>query len=99
MIAELDRTLQLEPELLQRIRDAAAVYDFDRAARDISDDLLRRVAFAGTPAEVAAQAQGLFEAGATRIEFGTPHGLSRGERMRLLGEMVLPEVRNDINAS
>jgi 5,10-methylenetetrahydromethanopterin reductase len=90
VIAELDRTLQLEPELLGRIKDAAAAYDFDRAARDISDDLLRRVAFAGTPAEVAAQAQALFAAGATRIEFGTPHGLSEESGMRLLGEMVLP---------
>jgi 5,10-methylenetetrahydromethanopterin reductase len=93
VIAELDRTLQLEPELLARIRDAAAAYDFERAARDISDDLLRRVAFAGTPAEVAMQAQELFEAGASRIEFGTPHGLSEESGMRLLGEAVLPRLR------
>jgi 5,10-methylenetetrahydromethanopterin reductase len=35
----------------------------------------------------------LFEAGATRIEFGTPHGLSEESGMRLLGEMVLPALR------
>jgi 5,10-methylenetetrahydromethanopterin reductase len=93
VIAELDRTLQLEPELLGRIRAAAAAYDFERAARDISDELLRRVAFAGTPAQVAAQAQALFDAGATRVEFGTPHGLSEETGMRLLGEVVLPALR------
>jgi 5,10-methylenetetrahydromethanopterin reductase len=93
VIAKLDATLQLEPELLGRIRAAAAAYDFERAARDISDDLLRRVAFAGTPVEVAAQAQELFEAGAARIEFGTPHGLSEEMGMRLLGELVLPVLR------
>jgi 5,10-methylenetetrahydromethanopterin reductase len=93
VIAELDRTLQLEPELLGRIQAATANYDFELAARDISDELLRRVAFAGTPAEVAAQAQALFDAGAARVEFGTPHGLSEESGMRLLGEVVLPALR------
>lgn len=90
IIAELDQSLQIEPELLQRIKAATAVYDYDEVARNISDDLLRRLAFAGTPAQVAAQATELFEAGAQRVEFGTPHGLNEEEGMRLLGEQVLP---------
>jgi 5,10-methylenetetrahydromethanopterin reductase len=93
IIARLDRTLDLEPELLARIEAAAAAYDFDLAARDISDALLRRLAFAGTPAQVAEQAIELYGAGAARIEFGTPHGLTEEEGLRLLGESVLPALR------
>lgn len=93
IIAALDHTLGIEPDLLQRINDAASAYDFDRAGSYISDELLARVAFAGTPAQVARQARALLEAGANRVEFGTPHGLSEEEGMRLLGEMVLPALR------
>ena len=94
VIAALDRSLPLEPELLERIRAAAAAYDFERAARDISDELLQLLAFAGTPAEVAAQAEALFAAGAARIEFGTPHGLTEKTGLKLLGEEVLPMLQN-----
>jgi 5,10-methylenetetrahydromethanopterin reductase len=94
VIAALDRSLPLEPELLERIRAAAAAYDFERAARDISDELLQLLAFAGTPAEVAAQAEALFAAGAARIEFGTPHGLTEETGLKLLGEEVLPMLQN-----
>lgn len=93
IIAALDHTLGIEPELLQRIKDAAAAYDFERAGSYISDELLSRVAFAGTPEQVAAQARELVQAGASRVEFGTPHGLSEEEGMRLLGAQVLPALR------
>ncbi|MFN8478943.1 MAG: LLM class flavin-dependent oxidoreductase [Kouleothrix sp.] len=93
VIAPLDPTLAIEPELLARVNAAAAAYDFDTAARNISDDLLARLAFAGTPAEVAAQAEALFAAGCDRVEFGTPHGLSEASGLRLLGEQVLPRLR------
>jgi 5,10-methylenetetrahydromethanopterin reductase len=93
VIAPLDPTLDLEPERLARINAAAAAYDFDRAARDISDDLLRRLAFAGTPEQVAEQAAALYAAGAARVEFGTPHGLTAEEGLRLLGTRVLPALR------
>ncbi|HET9222076.1 MAG TPA: hypothetical protein VFO07_06210, partial [Roseiflexaceae bacterium] len=69
-------------------------YDFDRAAALISDELLGRVAFAGTPAEVAEQTAALFAAGASRVEFGTPHGLTEEAGLRLLGEAVLPALRH-----
>jgi 5,10-methylenetetrahydromethanopterin reductase len=94
VIAALDRTLPLEPDLLARVTAAAAAYDFDRAARDISDELLALLAFAGTPGEVAAQAEALFAAGAVRVEFGTPHGLSEEAGLKLLGEEVLPALRS-----
>jgi 5,10-methylenetetrahydromethanopterin reductase len=30
-----------------------------------------------------------------RVEFGTPHGVSEDEGVRLLGEQVLPALRRD----
>ena len=99
VIAELDRSLDIEPELLARIRAASEAYDFERAGSYISDDLLRRVAFAGTPEQVADQAAALFEAGARRVEFGTPHGLTTAQGLRLLGERVLPALREYVNES
>ena len=95
VIAELDSSLAIEPELLARITAASDAYDFARAGSYISDDLLRRVAFAGTPEQVADQAAAVFEAGARRVEFGTPHGLSTAEGLRLLGGRVLPVLRHD----
>jgi 5,10-methylenetetrahydromethanopterin reductase len=87
VIAGLDHTLDLEPALLERIKACTQVYDFDAAGRLIPDEVLRRVALAGTPHEVTEQTEALFEAGASRVEFGTPHGLSEQEGMRLLAEV------------
>ena len=93
IIAQLDVSLNLEPDLLTRIKASTNMYDYERVAGYISDDLLRHLAFAGTPDEVAEQAVALFEAGANRIEFGTPHGLTSSEGIRLLGERVLPPLK------
>ena len=78
---------------MECIKVATAVFDYDQVAGLISDDLLRRLAFAGTPDEVAKQAADLFEAGAGRVEFGTPHGLSSETGLQLLGEKVLPALK------
>lgn len=93
VIAALDPTLAIEPERLNRIRAAADAFDFERAGRDIPDDLLCRVAFAGTPSDVAEQAAALFDAGVRRVEFGTPHGLTTPKGLRLLGKEVLPALQ------
>ena len=98
VVAELDPSLSLDPELLGRIKAAASRYDFDTAGALISDDLLYRFALAGTPGEVADHAVALFAAGASRVEFGTPHGLTPQNGLRLLGQQVLPEVRRAIGA-
>lgn len=90
VIARLDYTLGIEPPLLDRIMAATAVYDYETVANNISDALLRRIAFAGTPEQVAEQAQLLYDAGVDRIEFGTPHGIDPNNGLRLLGERVKP---------
>ncbi len=93
VVADLDPTVVIEPDRLAALRAAAGRYDFAAAAGLISDALLAHFAFAGTPDEVAGQALACLEAGAARVEFGTPHGLSPERGLRLLGERVLPAVR------
>lgn len=96
VVARLDPTLNLDPTQLARIETAVQRQDWETAAAHISDDLLHQFAFAGTPPEIAQQALALFAAGANRVEFGTPHGLTSQEGLRLLGEKVLPAVRREL---
>lgn len=88
VVAALDTATPVDAELLARIGKLAGAFDFEGAAREISDEVLGRFAFAGTVDEVAGQARALFAAGAGRVEFGTPHGVTEVAGMRLLGEVV-----------
>ena len=54
---------------------------------------LDRFVFAGTPREVIRHAERAFAAGASRIEFGTPTGLTTPRGVELLAERVLPHFR------
>jgi 5,10-methylenetetrahydromethanopterin reductase len=78
VVAELDPTFALDPEQL---------------GREIPDDVLDRFAFAGTPEQVAAHAEAVFDAGAGRIDFGTPHGVPEERGVELLCTQVLPRLR------
>jgi 5,10-methylenetetrahydromethanopterin reductase len=92
VVAGLDVTLD-DPEWLTRVRANAAKNDYVAIAGDLSDDVLDRFAFAGTPADICRQVEQLRAAGATRVEFGTPHGVEDpAEGIRLLGTEVLPGV-------
>ncbi len=93
VVGALDRTLEVPPEVLSGIRRHLAAGERSAAGAMVPGELLARFAFAGTPGEVAEQAAGLLEAGVDRIEFGTPHGLSDDEGVRLLGGKVLPALR------
>jgi 5,10-methylenetetrahydromethanopterin reductase len=94
VVAPLDPTVQVEPELIARLQTLADQQAYDDAARLISDDLLERFAFAGNAADLIRQAEALYAAGATRIEFGTPHGLSDPQvGIRLIGEKVIPALK------
>jgi 5,10-methylenetetrahydromethanopterin reductase len=90
VVAPLDPTVAIDPALLGPIDAAVAANDLAAAGALVPDDLLDRFAFSGTPAQVIAQAEAILAAGASRIEFGTPHGLTPREGLRLLGEQVLP---------
>ena len=93
MVGALDPTVTLPGELLAGVREALRRNDTDAAGALVPDDVLDRFAFAGAPDDVAAQAAALFEAGAVRVEFGTPHGLTDLGGVELLGTAVLPALR------
>jgi 5,10-methylenetetrahydromethanopterin reductase len=80
VVAQLDPTLSLDPDLLT-------------SGAQIPDDVLDRFAFAGTPAEVAEHAEAAFDAGAGRIDFGTPHGAPEERGVELLCTQVVPRLR------
>lgn len=96
VVAELDTTLQIETDLRLEIRDCVAHHEFENAARLISDALLKKFAFAGTPDDIAEQTRALFDVGAARVEFGTPHGFSEEEGIKLLGEIVIERWRDGV---
>jgi len=93
VVAPLDRTVTLDSGMLAAVRERLATGDHAGAGALIPDDVLDRFCISGTPGEVARRARGLIDAGATRIEFGTPHGLSARAGIELLGREVLPVLR------
>jgi 5,10-methylenetetrahydromethanopterin reductase len=93
VVAPLDTTLQIDPALMVRIQMHVNNGDSDAAAALISDDLLERFAFAGNVDDIIRQAEGLFAAGARRVEFGTPHGLDSEHGIDLIGKYVIPALR------
>lgn len=54
---------------------------------------LEKFAIAGTPEEVATHAAALYEAGASRVEFGTPQGVTTRSGLDLLCDRVVPLLR------
>ena len=93
VVAALDPTVTIDPELLARVSARVDAGDHVGAGAVIDDDLLDLFAFSGTPEHVAAQAQSLIDAGVSRVEFGTPHGLDDAGGIDLLGREVLPLLR------
>jgi 5,10-methylenetetrahydromethanopterin reductase len=91
-VGRLDPTLALPPDLLADVTRHVDVGEHQRGGRLIPDDVLVLFAFSGTPDQVAAQAQALIDASASRIEFGTPHGLTGRAGVDLLGRSVLPRL-------
>jgi 5,10-methylenetetrahydromethanopterin reductase len=79
--------------LVDRIGRLLRAGDDRDAGRLIPDALLDRFAFSGTPDQVARQVRNIFDAGASRVEFGAPFGIDAERGLRLLGERVLPGFR------
>jgi 5,10-methylenetetrahydromethanopterin reductase len=93
VVGELDGTVTMPPDLMAGVRQRVGAGDHEGAGALIPDAVLDRFAMAGTPEQVAAQVRSLVDAGARRVEFGSPHGLTAEEGVRLLGERVLPLVQ------
>lgn len=93
VVAALDPTITLPPDLIPRVRALVAAGDHVGAGRLIPEDVLDAFAISGTPSQVTRQAALLIDAGAKRVEFGTPHGMTWQQGLDLLGTEVLPELR------
>jgi 5,10-methylenetetrahydromethanopterin reductase len=93
VVAGLDPTVDVPSDLVEQIGRLLKAGDESGAGRLITDDLLDRFAFSGTPEQVARQVRDIFDAGASRVEFGAPFGLDREGGLRLLGKRVLPQFR------
>jgi 5,10-methylenetetrahydromethanopterin reductase len=91
VVAGLDPTLEVPSRLVEEVRRLVDAGDSQAAGELIPDELLDRLAFAGTPEQVARQAAALYDAGAARVEFGTPHGLAPRLGVELLAARVVPE--------
>lgn len=98
VVADLDPTVSLEPELVARVRALVGAGDDEEAGALISDDVLDRFAFAGSSEQVASHAEAVFDAGAGRIDFGTPHGVPESRGVELLSTEVLPRLRSAVGA-
>jgi 5,10-methylenetetrahydromethanopterin reductase len=98
VVAELDPTVSLETELVVRVRALVAAGDDEGAGALIPDDVLDRFAFAGSPEQVASHAEAVFDAGAGRVDFGTPHGVPESRGVELLCTEVLPRLRAAVAA-
>jgi 5,10-methylenetetrahydromethanopterin reductase len=89
VVAPLDPSMT-DREWLGRIQAAARRNDYAAVARDISDEMLDKFAYAGRPSDIVEQVERSIAGGATRVEFGTPHGLDSARGIELIGRQVLP---------
>ncbi|GLY69114.1 hypothetical protein [Amycolatopsis taiwanensis] len=67
----------------------------DERLRDTGPQLLEVMRFRNAVEDVARHAEALFAAGATRVEFGTRHGVTDRHGVELLGRAVLPAPRGE----
>jgi 5,10-methylenetetrahydromethanopterin reductase len=93
VVGGLDPTVELPAGLLEDLGSALRASGPEAAAPLIPDEILDRFAFAGTPEAVAEHAIDLLRAGADRVDFGTPHGMTDDRGLELLGARVLPAIR------
>ena len=94
IVSKLDPTLEIDPQLMTRVQACVKAGEDDQAAQLIPDDILDRFLFAGAPADIIAQCERLYAAGAQRIELGTPHGVTEAAKgIHLLGQQVIPALQ------
>jgi 5,10-methylenetetrahydromethanopterin reductase len=80
-------------EDIRRVREAAAVGDFERGARCVPDLAIRTCSVTGRPEDVIPQIEAMAAAGVTHVAFGHPLGPDFDEALELLGREVLPHFR------
>ena len=94
IVAKLDPTVEIDPDLMARVQHHVNAGESDQAAQLIPDDLLERFALAGNANDIIRQCEQLFEAGAHRVELGTPHGVNQSATgIHILGKQVIPALK------
>lgn len=96
VIAELDKTLKIEEEQLEEMKKLASEHNYTGVSELLDDELLEKFALAGTPEEIVEQTLAILKQGANRVEYGTPHGLEGMKGIQMLGEEVIPAVREKL---
>jgi 5,10-methylenetetrahydromethanopterin reductase len=100
VVAKLDPTVHVDPELTERIEAHVNAGESEQAGKLISDDLLERFVFAGNADDIIRQCEKLFSAGAQRIELGTPHGVTESATgIHIIGKQVIPALKSYLNNS
>jgi len=92
VVADLDPTIEVPADLVEFVRAKVADGDDAQAGQAITNDVLDRFAFSGTPEQVAAQVDEILGAGASRVELGTPHGLTTQRGIDLICTRVIPHI-------
>ena len=99
IVSRLDPTLDIDPDLMTRLQTHVNAGEDEAAARLIPDDILDRFIFAGNPDDIIKQCARLYDAGAQRIELGTPHGVREAASgIHLIGRQVIPGLRSFLSA-
>lgn len=94
VVSQLDPTVEIDPELMGRVQAYVNAGEDDLAADLIPDDILERFVFAGNADDIIRQCEKLFDAGARRIELGTPHGVSESATgIHIIGKQVIPALK------
>jgi len=100
IVSKLDPTLEIDPELMARVEGRVNAGDDEAAARLIPDSILDRFIFAGDPADIIEGCARLYDAGAQRVELGTPHGLREAATgIHLIGTKVIPALKPYLSPS
>ena len=94
IVAKLDDSVSIASQLIEKIQKYVELGDVQAAGKLIPDEILDKFAFSGNHKDIINQLEILSEIGVTRVEFGTPHGLTSVGGIKQLGEKVLPYFTN-----
>lgn len=95
IVSKLDPTVKIDPDLMTKVQHHVNIGEDDLAAQLIPDSILERFAFAGNADDIIRQCDQLFDAGARRIELGTPHGVKESATgIHILGKQVIPALQS-----
>jgi 5,10-methylenetetrahydromethanopterin reductase len=83
----------ISEEEINKVRQAAALGDFERGASYISDLSVAKCSVTGTPDDIIPQIEEMVAAGVNHIAFGHCLGPDFDEALDLLGREVLPHFR------